>query len=96
MKVNLGDQVYQWRQQLDEFGTANKQKKFICKGMDAIFTRPKVYNMATDSAHLANHIPSFIMECGLNPWAKGHKMMKFPKKPFHKLFKDLEKDEDGK
>ena len=96
VKVNLGDQVYQWRQQLDEFGTANKQKKFICKGMDDIFTRPKVYNMATNSAHLANHIPSFIMECGLNPWAKGHKMMKFPKKPFHKLFKDLEKDEDGK
>lgn len=96
VKVNLGDQVYQWRQQLDEFGTANKQKKFICKGMDDIFTRPKVYNMATNSAHLANHIPSFIMECGLNPWAKGHKMMKFPKKPFHKLFKDLETDEDGK
>ena len=24
---------------------------------------------------------------GLNPWAKGHKMMTFPKKSFHDMFK---------
>jgi L-lactate dehydrogenase complex protein LldF len=31
------------------------------------------------------------MNCGLNPWAEGHKMMEFPKKPFHKLFKEIKK-----
>ena len=31
------------------------------------------------------------MNCGLNPWAEGHDMMKFPKKPFHEQIKDLER-----
>lgn len=31
------------------------------------------------------------MNSGLNPWAEGHEMMKFPKKPFHTIIKDLEK-----
>ena len=30
------------------------------------------------------------MNCSLNPWAEGHKMMEFPKKPFHEMIKDYE------
>jgi L-lactate dehydrogenase complex protein LldF len=30
------------------------------------------------------------MNCGLNPWAEGHEMMKFPKKPFHQVVKELQ------
>jgi L-lactate dehydrogenase complex protein LldF len=29
------------------------------------------------------------MNCSLNPWAEGHKMMQFPKKPFHEMIKEL-------
>ena len=28
------------------------------------------------------------MNCSLNPWAEGHDMMKFPKKPFHSIIKE--------
>lgn len=93
-KVNLGDQIYKWRQQLDSYGTANKEKKMICKAMKMVLDSPSVYNAATSSLSIVNHLPEGLVNCGLNPWAYGHKTMKFPKKPFHKLIDGLEK-EDG-
>ena len=91
VKVNLGDQIYLWRQQLDEFGTANPQKKLMCKGMTALYNHSWHYNLATGMASWANILPSFVLNNGLNPWAEGHKMMQFPKKPFHELIKELDK-----
>lgn len=91
VKVNLGDQIYLWRQQLDEFGTANPQKKLMCKGMTTLYNHSWLYNLATGMASWANILPSFILNNGLNPWAEGHKMMQFPKKPFHELIKELDK-----
>ena len=91
VKVNLGDQIYLWRQQLDEFGTANPQKKLMCRAMSVLYGNPGLYNFGTGIASWANLIPSPIMNSGLNPWAEGHDMFKFPKKPFHEMIKDLEK-----
>ena len=87
VKVNLGDQIYQWRQQLDDFGTANPQKKLMCKGMSMVYGSQGIYNLGTALAHWANIIPSPLMNCGLNPWAEGHKMMEFPKESFHTMWK---------
>jgi L-lactate dehydrogenase complex protein LldF len=41
-------------------------------------------------AHWANLIPTPLINCGLNPWAEGHKMMEFPPKPFHEIIKKIE------
>ena len=87
VKVNLGDQIYQWRQQLDEFGTANPQKKLMCKGMSMVYGSQGFYNLGTALAHWANLIPSPLLNCGLNPWAEGHDMMQFPKETFHSMWK---------
>ena len=93
VKVDLGTQIYKWRQTLDGLGVANKEKKMMCKGMDKVFYNPGLYNTLTGMAHIANHIPSFIMDCSLNPWAYGHKMMKFPTKPFHSQIKEILRQE---
>ena len=87
VKIDLGDQVYKWRQQLDDFGTANSQKKRMCKGMKMLFGKSGMYNTAMKFAPMANWVPSFLMNCGLNPWAAGHKMMKFPRHSFQELWK---------
>ena len=63
----------------------------MCKGMNVLFGNPALYKMATAVSPLMNLVPDFLKECGLNPWAEGHKMMKFPPKPFHSVIKDLEK-----
>ena len=91
VKINLGEQVYKWRQQLDSFGTANTQKKLMSQGMKMLFGSTALYNTATAVSPLMNILPRFLVECGMNPWAEGHEMMKFPKKPFHQLFKEIEK-----
>ena len=90
VKIDLGDQIYKWRQQLDAFGTANPEKKLICRAMGMVYGSSAVYKMATAVSPLANLVPSVLINSGLNPWAEGHVMMKFPKKPFHSIIKDLE------
>ncbi|RRD02382.1 lactate utilization protein B [Prevotella sp. OH937_COT-195] len=87
VKIDLGDQIYKWRQHLDEYGTANNQKKIMCKAMSFLYGNTWLYNTALKFAPVANYVPAFLMECSLNPWAKGHKMMTFPKKSFHDMFK---------
>ena len=88
VKVNLGDQIYQWRQQLDDFGTANPQKKMMCKGMGVLFGSSGIYNTAMKFAPLANWVPGALMQSGINPWAQsGHKMMTFPKNSFQELWR---------
>jgi len=87
VKIDLGDQVYKWRQQLDEFGTANKDKKRMCKGMKVLFGSSGIYNTAMKFAPMANWVPSFLMESAVNPWAYGHKMMKFPRYSFQELWR---------
>lgn len=84
VKIDLGDQIYKWRQQLDDFGTENKEKKLICKGMKYLFGHPAIYNRASSSAHIINALPHAVVNCKLNPWAKGHEMMRFPPRPYHK------------
>ena len=96
VKINLGEQIYMWRQKLDSLGVANKEKKMICKGLDMVFNHPSLYNAGTSLAHILNSMPSWLLENSLNPWAYGHKMMKFPKKPFHKVIEEYRKKEEGK
>lgn len=93
VKINLGDQIYQWRQRLEEFGTTNRQKEMMCHCMEHVFKHPGLYNTATANAHLVNLMPSFLIHNPVNPWAKGHKMMKFPGKPFHRLFEEMKDKE---
>ncbi len=90
VKINLGDQIYLWRQQLDSFGTANTQKKLMCRAMGILYGSQSIYNLGTSLAHWANMIPTPLMNSGLNPWAEGHVMMQFPKQPFHEQIKKHE------
>ena len=90
VKVDLSTQVYRWRQQLESLGHANRMKKMMSKGMSYLFNHPKVYTSTLRMAPMANWVPGPLMNLKLNPWAYGHKMMKFPKKSFHQLWKKKE------
>ena len=88
VQVDLSSQIYRWRQQLEQFGRANKMKKMMSGGMSYMFNHPKVYTGALRISPAANWVPAPLMNLRLNPWAYGHKMMKFPKKSFHQLWKE--------
>lgn len=87
VKVDLSKQIYLWRQELDSIGRANPVKKAMSKGMACLFGRPSLYQNTLKLAPLANMMPDCLMNMKCNAWAYGHKMMKFPKKSFHELWK---------
>ncbi|MDO4160198.1 MAG: lactate utilization protein B [Prevotellaceae bacterium] len=87
-KVNLADQIYLWRQNLDSLGKADPMKKAMSAGMKYLFNRPALYNTALKFAPLANHAPRFLMYNKLNGWGIGHEMPKFPSKSFQSMWKD--------
>ena len=92
VKVNLSAQVYSWRQELDKLRHADPMKKFMSKRMAYLFNHPALYNRATGMARIVNCLPRWMVNVKMNPWAYGHEMMKFPKKSFHKLWKDIKDD----
>lgn len=89
VKVNLSEQIYRWRQGLDDIGKADPMKKAMSTGMKYLFDRPGLYNTALKLAPLANHAPRWMMYNSLNVWGKGHEMPRFAKEPFHEVFKKL-------
>ena len=89
VKVDLSTQVYRWRQQLESLGHADPMKKMMSMGMSFLFNRPVVYTGALRLSPMVNWVPAPLMNLKLNPWAYGHQMMKFPKKSFHELWKEV-------
>lgn len=85
VKVDLSLQIYKWRQQLDSLGKASKEKKLISSVLKTIFDHPGLYTNLLKISPILNILPTDI---SLNPWAYGHKMMQFPKKSFHQLWKE--------
>ena len=92
VQVDLGTQIYKWRQELDSMGHADPMKKAMSKGMKLMFENPRLYTTALKFAPIANGLPSFLTNNRLNLWCKHHAMPQFAKKSFHELWKDLRKE----
>ena len=91
VQVDLGTQIYKWRQELDAMGHADPMKKAMSKGMKLMFENPRLYTTALKFAPIANGLPSFLTNNRLNLWCKHHAMPQFAKKSFHEQWKDLRK-----
>jgi L-lactate dehydrogenase complex protein LldF len=86
VQVDLSSQIYRWRQQLESLECHSRQKKAMSRGMAYLFNHPALYKAALRCSPVANWMPAPLMNLKLNPWAYGHKMMKFPKRSFHQLW----------
>ena len=86
-KVDLAEQIYLWRQDLDKLGKADRMKKVMSGGMEFMMNRPSIFNMALKWAPLVNGVPRFLIYNGLNDWGKGREMPKFVKESFNEMWK---------
>ncbi len=93
VKIDLGEQIYRWRQNLDPLGVANKEKKMMSKGMKFIMESPSRFNFAINRAHMVNKMPRFLIYNGLNAWGEGRELPKFAKPSFNKWWKENHKKE---
>ena len=87
-KVDLAEQIYAWRQQMNSLGVAVPSKKLIVKAMNMIMRSDLVFDTAINCAP---YLPRFTYNNGLNPWCGGREMPHFAKRSFKVVWRKMEK-----
>ena len=77
VKVDLAEQIYTWRQDLDGLGKANTGKKIMSGGMKFLMERPALFNAALWAAPVVNGLPRFMKYNDLDDWGKGRELPEF-------------------
>lgn len=85
--VDLGEQIYKWRQQLKAMGKANKEKEYMSTGMQFLMERPALFNAALWASPLVNKLPRFMVYSQLNAWGLGRELPKFASESFNAMWK---------
>lgn len=88
VKVNLAEQIYQWRQDLDRYGVADPNKKLMVKGMKMIMNSPGLFYAGIRAGRIATGIlPRGMLYNGINAWGKGRELPRFAPETFNALWK---------
>ena len=87
VKVDLAEQIYKWRQDLDGIGKADATKKVMSGGMEYLMEHPKLFNAALWAAPLVNHLPRFMKYNSLDAWGKGRELPEFSGESFNEMWK---------
>lgn len=88
VKVDLGEQIYAWRQQLDDLGEANKEKKLMIRAMTPVLKSPKLFNSALKMSPIVNKLPRPLVYNRLNAWGQSRELPKFAKQSFNSWWKE--------
>ncbi|MCS7473688.1 lactate utilization protein B [Myroides odoratimimus] len=86
VKIDLADQIYKWRQDLDSLGKANSSKKLISTGMQFLFTHPALFRTSLKFSSLAKYAPRSLT-FGLKEWEDGRNLPNFAKESFTEMWK---------
>lgn len=87
VKINIHEQLYQWRQVIVKEGYANPGKAVGMKLMALTLADAKIYRAAGKAGRwVLNHIP-FAVNNKLNPWYKQREMPDAPKESFGEWYK---------
>lgn len=87
VKINIHEQLYQWRQELVQQGFAPASKKVAMKSMAAVLSNPRLYKMAGKAGRWFIKYLPFIVNNKLNAWYKQREMPQPPKESFHEWYK---------
>ena len=87
VKVDLAEQIYKWRQDLDGLGKANTGKKIMSGGMKFLMERPALFNAALWAAPMINSLPRFMKYNDFDDWGKGRELPEFAKESFNEMWK---------
>ena len=87
-KIDLGEQIYAWRQEMGEKNLIDCHKKFMVKGMDFAMGGPGRFYAAVGAARIAEYLPRFVLNNKLNPWyAYGRDIPHFARSTFNARWK---------
>ena len=88
-KVDLAEQIYAWRQQMNELGVAAPSKKMIVKAMNMVMRNGWIFDTAIACAP---YLPRFVYNNALNPWCGGREMPHFAPKSFKVVWSKIGKE----
>lgn len=87
VKIDLAEQIYRWRQELDALHLADSKKKLMTKGMDWVMNNKGVFYLAVKAGTVLDRLPRFLVYNPLNDWGKGREMPVFARKTFYSAWK---------
>lgn len=87
-KVDLGEQIYLWRQTLAQMGKADRSKKMISDSMEILMEHPGFFNASMRLAPMVNVLPRRLVYAKFNTWGTGREMPVFAKESFNTLWKE--------
>ena len=87
VKINIHEQLYQWRQELVQQGFVPASKKVAMKSMATVLSNPRLYKLAGKTGRwFIKHLP-FVVNNKMNVWHKQREMPQPPKESFHEWYK---------
>jgi L-lactate dehydrogenase complex protein LldF len=95
VKINIHEQLYDWRQVLVKNGHVSSVKAAGINGMAVVLSRPAIYRIAGAAGRwFMKYIPA-IVNNKFNPWYKQREMPAVPKQSFNEWYRQNRK-ENGK
>jgi L-lactate dehydrogenase complex protein LldF len=91
VKINIHEQLYQWRQVLTEEGYQPKAKTAAMKAMAATLSKPTLFSIAGKWGRRVMTLFPSLVNNGFNPWYKQRDMPTPPKESFTEWYKQNRK-----
>jgi L-lactate dehydrogenase complex protein LldF len=93
VKIDIHNQLYEWRQVLTKAGYSPATKTFAMKVMAGTLSKPSVFKFAGSAGRwIMRKLPGVVSN-RLNPWYKHREMPEPPKQSFREWYKQNKKHE---
>lgn len=87
VKINIHEQLYEWRQVLTKSGHSPTAKTLSMKAMSAVLSNPAVYRLSGKIGRFTLANAPFVVNNSFNPWFKQREMPEPPKESFGEWYK---------
>jgi L-lactate dehydrogenase complex protein LldF len=92
VKIEIHEQLYQWRQEVNQQGELSGGKKLGLRFMGRVLSRPRLYQRSGRFARRALRIiPRFLVYNSLNPWGRSRELPAPPRQSFQEWYKENRK-----
>lgn len=86
VKINIHEQLWEWRQKLMEEGYGGIGKKASMKLMSGVLSQPSVYKISGKLGRTVMRLIPFAVNNKLNPWYRQRDLPEAPKQSFHEWY----------
>lgn len=85
--INIHDQIYKWREVMDDTGQFSTTKKAAMRVAEAVLSNPRAYRAAAAGGLSAlRAVPQFALYNRLNAWGRHRDLPSAPRETFHQWY----------